>query len=286
MDIAQIAIQYQAPSFRVEILRSLGATIDPKTLQEASDATQQWNEFLKGLVLGYNSCAITSEQYAEGLQKIYPRLKEDASRLNQLAGARPTKQGKLDDRQVERLVERYLANLRAFGEISGQLMPANDPDPPTHCSKIPNDAIKIFLGNSTAWTDSTAWTGRVETTILSVAGQKLLSIRKIGGAVAISARIYSRDGRIVAEIVDNFFRINPNNYFRREHPDASTLVVYDQYNRKVLDVRYLNRLSLKFLGIFDFPDRRPVVIEEEQQKLGIGVSAGCFGNNETILFLP
>jgi hypothetical protein len=48
-------------------------------LQQASAATRQWNEFLKGLVAGYNSCAITNQQYADSLKRIYPRLKEDAA---------------------------------------------------------------------------------------------------------------------------------------------------------------------------------------------------------------
>src|SRR5215471_2260703 len=83
INVKDIAIQYEAASF-AGTLSSLSVlsgrlTVAPQKLQEAASATQQWNEFVKGLVVGYNSCAITKQQYAEGLQKIYPRLKEDAA---------------------------------------------------------------------------------------------------------------------------------------------------------------------------------------------------------------
>jgi hypothetical protein len=59
-------------------------SVEQKVLQQASAATQQWNEFLKGLVVGYNSCAITDQQYADSLKRIYPRLREDAAGLGEI----------------------------------------------------------------------------------------------------------------------------------------------------------------------------------------------------------
>src|SRR5712692_994489 len=72
-DVKQIAIQYEGSSFAgtLSSLNVLGArlTVTPQKLQEAALATQQWNEFVKGLVTGYNNCAITKEQYNQGLQR-------------------------------------------------------------------------------------------------------------------------------------------------------------------------------------------------------------------------
>src|ERR1700691_4529842 len=80
IDVKQISIQYDASSFAgtLSSLSVLGAHLEvaPKRLQEAAVATQQWDEFLKGLAAGYNSCAISRQQYAEGLTRIYPRIKE------------------------------------------------------------------------------------------------------------------------------------------------------------------------------------------------------------------
>lgn len=88
IDLKDIAIQYQGSSFAATLssLSVLGIRfkVAPRQLQEAALATQQWNEFLKGLVVGYNNCVISKQQHAEGLQRIYPRLKEDVDNLEQI----------------------------------------------------------------------------------------------------------------------------------------------------------------------------------------------------------
>ena len=122
IDLKQIQLQYNAASF-AGTLASLGAlsahlSIEQKVLQQASVATQQWNEFLKGLVAGYNSCAITNQQYADSLKRIYPRLKEDAAALEEIR--KVVSEGrKADDKRLEQLLDSYFANLRRFAEISG-----------------------------------------------------------------------------------------------------------------------------------------------------------------------
>ena len=60
--VEEIAIKYNGTRFQgtFDGLARLGAkvTVEQQTLQTAAAATQQWNEFLKGLVVGYNSCAL------------------------------------------------------------------------------------------------------------------------------------------------------------------------------------------------------------------------------------
>src|SRR5262245_10898049 len=60
IDVKQIAIQYNASSF-AGALNGLSALtgrleVGPKKLQEAAVATQRFNELVKALVVGYNSC--------------------------------------------------------------------------------------------------------------------------------------------------------------------------------------------------------------------------------------
>ena len=123
IDLSEIIIKYQATSFSatlsgLSIFRNrIG--VEPKMVQKAEAATQQWNEFLKGLVAGYNSCAITKQEYAEGLQRIYPRLREDAADLEKIrkiisAG------NEADEERLRRLLESYLGNLERLAEISSQ----------------------------------------------------------------------------------------------------------------------------------------------------------------------
>ncbi len=122
IDLKQIQIEYNASGF-AGTLASLGAlsahfSVDQKVLQQASAATQQWNEFLKGLVAGYNSCAITNQQYVDSLKHIYPRLKEDAAGLEEIR--KVVSEGrKADEKRLKSLLDSYFANLRQFAGVTG-----------------------------------------------------------------------------------------------------------------------------------------------------------------------
>lgn len=123
IDIHQITIQYNASSFGVTLnsLSALSAHFEvaPKNLQEAAAATQQWDELLKGLAAGYNSCAITKQQYADGVNRIYPRLNEDAMELEGFRKA-ISEGRKADEQHLKSLLDSYYANLRQFAQDSNK----------------------------------------------------------------------------------------------------------------------------------------------------------------------
>jgi hypothetical protein len=102
-------------------LSVLGTRLEvaPKKLQEAAAATQQWNEFVKGLAAGYNSCAVTQQQYADGLNRIYPRLKEDAADLEIIRKLISDGQ-RADTKRLQALLDSYWNNLRQFAQASGK----------------------------------------------------------------------------------------------------------------------------------------------------------------------
>jgi hypothetical protein len=161
----------------------------------------------------------------------------------------------------------------------GLLIPANDPDPPNPCPQIPPNALKLFLGSSAAWTTS----GRM--TVLQIAEEPIISIRQIGSELAVSAKVYSDDGRIVAELVDNEFHVNPNNYFRTERKDRHSLLVYDQRSQLVLNVRFLNPSTVRVTGIFNYPRREPLVVADEYVMLPgrNRFLRACFGGSGTAI---
>ncbi len=117
IDVEKLKLEYKGQSFQTTLsgLAGLGvkAAIQPTTLQAADAATQQWNQLLQGLAAGYNSCAVTQAAYAEGIGKIYPRLKDDATELEKirqdLAGSR-----EVDRKHFQSILDRYFANLREF----------------------------------------------------------------------------------------------------------------------------------------------------------------------------
>lgn len=162
-------------------------------------------------------------------------------------------------------------------ETSGFLVPASDPDPPLPqgCPKLP-DTWAIFYGNSVAFLK------KQEVSIVVMSGQKLLSAVRNPEGLTISAKVFSPDGRIIAEIDSNEFTINQNNYFKRKRPDKSTLIVYDQMNTPVLSVRYLNRTSIRVTGIFRYGNRPPVIVTDSIMSMGsIVMSELCSGDPTT-----
>lgn len=156
-------------------------------------------------------------------------------------------------------------------EYHGLLQPADEPTPKNPCREIPQNSLAIILGNSAAYSSSPTHT------VIMIKGETVLSFERAGEEIAISARVFSKDRKIVAEIRENEFFINPNNYFRSERPDTHSLRVFDQEGRKVLDVRFINRRAIRFLGIFSHPGREVVISETE----GLFANTICFGENNT-----
>ena len=93
---------------------------------------------------------------------------------------------------------------------SGLLVPANEPTPINPCGEIPTDALLVLLGNSGSWGT------RFPQTIIMINDEPMLTMDQIAGRIAVSGKFFSRDGKIVAELRDNEFNINPNNYFRKK----------------------------------------------------------------------
>jgi hypothetical protein len=73
-------------------------------LQNAYESTQNWDQFLKGLVVGYNSCAISKADYAKILQR-YQAVEAISNNLSQLLQKSPLTQQ--DGETAKRLIEQY-----------------------------------------------------------------------------------------------------------------------------------------------------------------------------------
>lgn len=92
---------------------SLGTT----QLQQAAAATQQWNQLILGLVIGWNSCVISKAQYSEGILQIYPRLEEDAQEFNQIA-ARLSRGQSIDESRLWVLLTSYTGKIRKLAKLA------------------------------------------------------------------------------------------------------------------------------------------------------------------------
>jgi hypothetical protein len=161
-------------------------------------------------------------------------------------------------------------------ELNGLLVPSDEPDPPlpSSCSRlrpVPLDALRVYLGGNAGFTTSD------EITVLNVKGIDLLYLRKTSKGLAVRAKTFSEDGKVIAEIVDSRFYVNPNNSFRMEKPDNHSIVVYDLQDRKVMDIRYINSHSVRVLGIFQVPGAPALIVDENQLSFGGAHFVGsCF----------
>lgn len=82
----------------------------------------------------------------------------------------------------------------------------------------------------------------------------------------VSSKIYDNSGKIVAEIVDNTWRINPNNVFTREF-NNNMLQVIDNYGNVVLAVNFLSSSTIVIHGVFCSPDG--ILFAFDQSSVGI-----------------
>lgn len=166
--------------------------------------------------------------------------------------------------------DKVATQINMLDVLEGLLVPGNEPDPPAPC-EIPNNALKVYLGSTVSWTNND------QANVLVMRGDDVLSVRRVRKGLAVFAKVASEDGRLVAEIVDNRFYINSNNFLRMEHRDNHSLVVYDQKGNKVLDIKYLNPRSVRVLGEFRAPGAVPLIITPDQLRISRGIQEGrCF----------
>jgi hypothetical protein len=163
-------------------------------------------------------------------------------------------------------------------EFEGFLTPDNKPDPPNPCpprKPRPPGAVGIYWGNSVTWLTNPKYI------LAQVNDEELLSIAKTPEGISVSAKVFSADNRIIAQIVDNKFYINRNNFFRKEQTPHS-LIVYDEHADQVLNVNFLNSSAIRITGTFRHPDIPPLVITETGATMGGSGMGGVCSINSAV----
>jgi ribosomal protein L24 len=161
-----------------------------------------------------------------------------------------------------------LWNSRLEDEFFGVLVPANDSTPIN--AQGPTNSISLILGNTV---DEVFWFPH---TVLIYKGKPILTISKNSKGATISGEFFGDNGDIVAVLENNHFTINRLNYFTKERPDKSTLIVRDQKNIEILNVRFVNPRTIKLLGRFRMPYAADLVINEKEGFFShTNYSVGC-----------
>lgn len=121
IDIRDFTTQYWAYSgeFEASIAEKgkLSGKLDPHQFQAVSDASQQMNEFRKYVVAGFNSCAVTKQQYGE-LGSRFQQLDSLSRRIDGLATI-PNLTGS-DKVQLAKLVDEYVAFTQQLAKSPGE----------------------------------------------------------------------------------------------------------------------------------------------------------------------
>ena len=124
IDVKEIAIRYQATGIETTLngLAVLRVAVNPKTLQQVAIGTQKMSEVLKAMVVGYNSCAMTRQQYNECMKLLFQDIKGDAIKIEELR--KEVLAGKKIDgkrqEDYEKQLKRYERKLQKLYQISGK----------------------------------------------------------------------------------------------------------------------------------------------------------------------
>jgi hypothetical protein len=141
---------------------------------------------------------------------------------------------------------RQLAGIERRVTLEGTLLPGQQPDPSSACRTFPPNSVRMYLGDVVF-----AVVGNAPTIALTIGGKEFISLQRSPSGVAVYARAWSADGRLVAEIRGNDFSVNPNNYFRLERIEDNQLNVYDQQGGLALKVDVVNENAIRIGGIFN-----------------------------------
>lgn len=157
----------------------------------------------------------------------------------------------------------------------GILVAARDSPEQWHCGSPRNTDLLLSLGTVQ---DSTSF---FPYTFLWSGNERLLTIDKDKkGHIVLSTKIFGTDGKLLAKIEKGAFEVNEH-IAHFDRPDESTLIVRDDWDKRVLYVRYANPTTVKLLGRFKIGGGVLVIDERHMYTEGPNVvkldaSGACF----------
>lgn len=142
-------------------------------------------------------------------------------------------------------------------QVSGVIKPSNGQRPVLRVP-VPDNALLLNFGSNIAYSTKPSFVA------VQFAGENMLSIKRVAGGLSLNARVYSPDGRIVADIEDNEFSVNPNNYFKIKHATPDKFVVYNQFGQEALSVSFVSPTYVVITGTFYKPGGKALVATQDQ----------------------
>ena len=117
------------------------------------------------------------------------------------------------------------------------ITPANQSSHPVDACLIPKKDMVVILGNSVGGCSAEHCT-IVRDANPNAVNPNLLSLDRKAGVLQVNAVILDSDGKVIASVQKNKTHVNRNTAFEWERPDDHTIDVIDQFNRRVLHIRF------------------------------------------------
>jgi hypothetical protein len=153
----------------------------------------------------------------------------------------------------------YLYRANRAEELRQQVAPlvaAALPQPVSSNCPIPKNAVALYLGNRVSVVTE------FPHVVFRVRDVDVFRIDRDSSGLLISFRVFSDSGTLVARLDRNTFTA-ANSAPHVERPDPSNLVVFDDRDTKVLDLRFLNPQAIQMTGFLRYPGADPIIISEK-----------------------
>lgn len=154
----------------------------------------------------------------------------------------------------------FVSDVRLHKELqslANRLYPGSEEIPVNGCPSDMLESRTLFLfGNS----GTGSLVKHFPHTIVSIESEKLIpeclkecSVLSVGrndedSSIYVVMDVRDKDNKVIVQLDDKGFHINPNNYYEFTRSDRSSLSVKDQEGNTVLDIHYLNPKAVKVNG--------------------------------------
>jgi len=127
---------------------------------------------------------------------------------------------------------------------SGFLVPANETEPPLP-DGVPKNTIQLLLGD-----DLRVLAANSENHVLLYKNKPFLTIGIEANLMRIKTEVVDFQNRHIARIINNEFQISQENAFNPLQPDRHSLIVRDAKGNEVLNIRFVNKKTIRVTGRF------------------------------------